>query len=130
MKEQKECGKHGVTEFRRYKSGTGGHSWHCIQCQNERKIKTRAEKKLKMVEYMGGKCEHCGEFFEGRPEVFDFHHINPEEKTTRKAVLTSWSWDKIVVELEKCIMLCSNCHRTEHARVFQLAEKSGLDPVQ
>jgi 5-methylcytosine-specific restriction endonuclease McrA len=78
----------------------------------------RRRKKLKelAIEYKGGKCERCGYCKSHR--ALEFHHLNPAEKDfgigdkghTR-------SFEKIKVELDKCIMLCANCHREEHERL-------------
>ena len=68
--------------------------------------------KKKAVEYCGGKCCHCGNQFP--PAVYDFHHINPEEKEVLISKIMSHSWDSIIKELDKCILLCANCHRIEH----------------
>ena len=57
-------------------------------------------------------CQKCGE---KRIYVLDFHHRNPEEKLYSINHLTkSGSEEKLRVELEKCDVLCSNCHREFH----------------
>ncbi len=71
---------------------------------------TIAERKLACVKLMGGKCFDCGK--EYPHYVYDFHHLNPEEK--EGLVNMQWSWEHIVNELNKCVMLCSNCHRIRH----------------
>jgi len=67
--------------------------------------------KIKYVEYKGGKCQLCG--YSKCIAALDFHHINPKEKefsitTYRK------SWDIVRPELDKCNLLCANCHREIH----------------
>lgn len=66
--------------------------------------------KQKAVEYKGGKCLDCGGIFPNY--VYDFHHLDPNEKDH------SWSlgcsWRKVKEELDKCVMLCANCHRVRH----------------
>lgn len=68
--------------------------------------------KRQAIEYCGGKCQHCGGVFP--PAVYDFHHVNPQEKEVAISKIMSHSWDSIKHELDKCILLCSNCHRIEH----------------
>ena len=71
------------------------------------------EQKLRAVEFMGGICADCkGKF---HPAVYDFHHLDGSGKdmTTRRG-WTALTWDKVVAELAKCIMLCANCHRIRH----------------
>lgn len=69
-------------------------------------------KKLKAIEYLGGKCKDCNGVF--HQSVYDFHHLNPKEKDSILAHLFWKSWDKILIELNKCILLCANCHRLRH----------------
>ena len=43
-----------------------------------------------------------------------FHHKNPSQKEFEiSSVLTS-SWDRIKIELDRCELLCANCHYIEH----------------
>ena len=69
--------------------------------------------KIKAIEYLGGECQDCGGKF---PEaVYDFHHLDPTEKEAGIAALTSdKGWGKILEELDKCVLLCANCHRIRH----------------
>lgn len=60
------------------------------------------------------KCERCEE---NDPVCLDFHHLDPNEKDGDIGTLArSWSVDRLQKELDKCIVLCSNCHRKEHSR--------------
>lgn len=55
-------------------------------------------------------CYLCSEKYP--PCVMDFHHRDPEEKyKTIGALTTSYAWDTVKEELDKCILLCANCHR-------------------
>ena len=62
------------------------------------------------------KCEKC---FERDPVCLDFHHIDPDKKeiTIARAIQTRWSKTSILKEIEKCIVLCANCHRKLHASI-------------
>jgi hypothetical protein len=58
------------------------------------------------------KCEMCGE---SRFWVLDFHHKDPKEKDLEVSLLTrKGSKKRIVKEIEKCSVLCANCHRDLH----------------
>ncbi|UCG92864.1 MAG: HNH endonuclease [candidate division WOR-3 bacterium] len=89
----------------------------------------RKKIRLKAIEYKGGKCEICG--YKRCPEAMEFHHLNGSKKDfgiSHKGYTRSW--EKVKVELDKCIMLCANCHREVHAGLLQLSaekriEKSG-----
>lgn len=58
-------------------------------------------------------CELCGE---DDPCCLDFHHLDPDEKIGSVANLISEGATLAFVleEVEKCVVLCSNCHRKEH----------------
>lgn len=81
--------------------------------KNYQRVKSRRQKiKIKAIEYKGGKCEKCG--YSKCGWSLDFHHTNPEEKDFSIAKNSTLSWDKVRKELDKCIMVCANCHREIH----------------
>lgn len=67
------------------------------------------------VAYKGGHCECCG--YSRYIGALEFHHPNPGEKEFDLAGFRSTTFEKVKAELDKCILLCSNCHREEHARL-------------
>jgi uncharacterized CHY-type Zn-finger protein len=73
----------------------------------------RYRTKFAAVKYKGGICEHCG--WIGSIAAFDFHHIDANKEFTLKSCAHK-KWDLIKKELDKCKLLCSNCHRIEHAK--------------
>ena len=75
----------------------------------------RRARKLKAIEYMGGVCISCGTM--PHTAAMDFHHLDPGTKTGNPAtMIPCMAWSKVTEELDKCIMLCSNCHRELHAK--------------
>ena len=72
----------------------------------------RHRKKEALVEYKGGKCQICG--YNRCIQALDFHHLNPAEKDFRLSS-SSKSLDELKKEADKCILVCSNCHREIHA---------------
>ncbi len=81
--------------------------------KNYQRVKSHRQKiKIKAIEYKGGKCEKCS--YDKCKWALDFHHINKEEKDFNIARYGTLSWEKIKVELDKCIMVCANCHREIH----------------
>jgi hypothetical protein len=80
-------------------------------CKNKYCVdKRRLELKFKAHKYKGGKCEECG--FKGLPASFDFHHIDPKTKSfSISSDPHTRSWEKLKEELDKCQLLCANCHR-------------------
>jgi predicted HNH restriction endonuclease len=76
--------------------------------------KREQNKKKKAVDYLGSKCNKCG-LETNCLRVYDFHHINPTEKDSGIArLLQGHSWDTIRKELDKCDLMCHNCHRIIH----------------
>lgn len=75
----------------------------CITCR-------RRARWNKCIEYAGGKCFVCG-----TTENLTFHHKNPKEKTAtiRELILCRWN-TRLLPELNKCVLLCRNCHDVEH----------------
>lgn len=74
-------------------------------------ISWRKRQKVKAVEYKGGKCERCG--YNKCLGALTFHHLDP----TQKDFIISQAqkgWDKTKLELDKCALLCANCHAEEH----------------
>jgi uncharacterized lipoprotein YddW (UPF0748 family) len=59
------------------------------------------------------KCSRCDE---NHPACLEFHHRNPEEKVTEVStmVYTGSGKEKILKEINKCDVLCANCHKKEH----------------
>lgn len=74
----------------------------------------RIRTKEKAVEYKGGKCSVCG--YDKCINALCFHHINPHEKDFTISG-RNLSWNRIQSELDKCVMLCSNCHIELHAEL-------------
>lgn len=85
------------------------------QCSSKgRIIAWRKRTKQRAVDYKGGKCAHCG--YNKCNDAFDFHHKDPAKKDFGIAASGHCrSWQEIQNELDKCILLCSNCHRELHA---------------
>lgn len=69
-------------------------------------------RKLKGIAYLGNQCNHCRGVF--HPSIFEFHHVNPEEKEVHPSQALQKSWENFKLELDKCILLCANCHRLVH----------------
>jgi hypothetical protein len=46
--------------------------------------------------------------------AMDFHHVNPDDKMFEVKDLMVRKWELIQSKIDKCILLCSNCHREEH----------------
>lgn len=73
--------------------------------------------KHKAIDYKGGSCIKCG--YNRYYGALEFHHTDPSQKDVDWNKLRLRSWDKIVSELDGCVLLCANCHREEHHRLLQ-----------
>ena len=106
---EKEC---STSEFytRRDKSNS---SSYCKQCTNYQTVIRQRNLKKQMIEYKGGKCERCG--YDKYYGALEFHHIDPSKKDFSLSHLKRYTFNQIVIdELDKCMLLCSNCHREIH----------------
>ena len=73
-------------------------------------INFRKRIKIALVKAFGGKCQYCNQEFS--EVVFDFHHLNPKEKSFGLASgSTTRAKSAYAEEAKKCCMLCANCHR-------------------
>lgn len=109
----KICKIHGETEYRQ--EGTKNR-FRCIKCASLAVKKRRTKLKELAVEYKGGCCEFCG--YSKIIEVLEFHHKDPSEKDFGIAEKgKTRDFQLIKNELDKCLMLCANCHREEHVRL-------------
>jgi hypothetical protein len=95
-----------------------------IMSANSEKVKKWRKKiKERMVEAMGGKCQCCG--YDRAHSALAFHHLDPTIKDFGfgSIIARPQSWEKIVAELRKCILVCHNCHFEFHAGMLQLPKK-------
>ena len=79
---------------------------------------TKRRRKLKQiaVEYKGGQCSRCG--YNKNIAAMDFHHRDPTQKDFGIACNgNTMSWAKMKVELDKCDLVCANCHREIHSEL-------------
>jgi hypothetical protein len=75
----------------------------------------------------GGKCQRCG--YGGSIAALDFHHINRAEKEeTPTIAIMSGDMERAKKEVDKCVVLCSNCHREHTAGLWrcEYVKRDGL----
>lgn len=81
--------------------------------------KRRRNLKLLAIDYKGGKCLCCG--YNKCPQALQFHHLDPTKKDFGISTTgVTRSWEKIKVELDKCVLLCANCHAEVHAGITKI----------
>lgn len=68
---------------------------------------------------MGGGCAECG--YNRCDAALELHHLDPTEKEGGLGQMMSnpTSWEKLVQEMRKCVMLCSCCHKEVHAGALE-----------
>ena len=82
--------------------------------------------KYEYIMKRGGKCECCG--YDKNLSALEFHHLNPEEKEFQIDVrmFSNHNLEKLEVELDKCELLCSNCHKERHHPTLTMDNVSQL----
>ena len=82
--------------------------------ESESVMRSQRRKKQHAVNVFGGKCCICG--YDKCIEALDFHHLNKAEKEEQPSkIILRWAFEKAKKELDKCILVCANCHREIHA---------------
>lgn len=92
----------------------------CKDCRNHPSLNRGPELKRQAVEYKGGCCIVCG--YNRYFGALVFHHLDPETKDFTICQRRFRSILKIKNELDKCALLCINCHRRLHAGVITLPD--------
>lgn len=135
-----------LSEFNYRNKEKGTYSSNCKLCKSKidsklyksnhtgRKSKIRLVKKSKINENrkivkdikLDSECYLCGD---KRHYVLDFHHLISEEKEIEIGLLVkrASSTDRLIKEIDKCVLLCSNCHRELH---FLKKENELIDKIK
>lgn len=106
-------------------TGRGNARKYCFKCSpvySDDKTRAvaitalRRAVKIKLVKIKGCKCEICG--YNKCIAALEFHHVDPSKKEISISLGTNFSEQDIknlVSEIDKCILVCSNCHREIHS---------------
>lgn len=98
---------------------------HYIKNSQYYKDKAKERKKRQRIQWDEFKASlKCSKCPENHPACLDFHHLDPSVKEF--SISNSWhryGSDRWKKELDKCVVLCSNCHRKEHALVLATPSK-------
>lgn len=118
----KEYGISNIIAFRSSKILPELHkcSLLCVNChaethsENSKKgNKTHIKNKLRLLEMYGKNyCEHCG--YGKNVTALHFHHKNPAEKLFTLSSKFNFNESEMRKELDKCMLLCGNCHNKIH----------------
>lgn len=107
MKVCRHCGEDDPINF--YSSIN---AYECKKCFTKRTSQAVIQNKKRALAYMGEKCSRCG--YSKYAGALHFHHVNPEDKHPNYRRMLKWSWERQKEELDKCVLLCANCHAEEH----------------
>lgn len=95
-----------AAQARHYQANRGAYA--------ERSRRARLRKRAKFDALKEGQpCADCGVSYP--PRAMDYHHTDPSSKEASLGTLIHLGgWDRILAEIEKCVLLCANCHRLRH----------------
>lgn len=119
------------SEFHKDSSNLWGYAYYCkvCACKNSRKnwhartedkkakhrqkqVEFKKARKREFVKLFGDRCFDCKQSF--HDVCYDFHHLDMSTKEYNPSTATFMSMEVALKELEKCILLCANCHRMRH----------------
>jgi hypothetical protein len=119
-----------LDSFNRRATARDGRQWACRECNREyhrhnkkrhnalihrRKRRVIADNLRKIHEFLSAHaCVDCGE---SDPVVLEFDHLR-DKRTEVSRLVRGWEWRTVAAEIEKCEVVCANCHRR---RTFQRA---------
>jgi len=102
---------HPSSEFYRRRQGNDLSSY-CKKCTVIQTQKRQRKLKEQSIQYKGGECVKCG--YNKCQAALQFHHVDKTKKEFTLAHRKVTSFVKVKDELDKCILLCANCHAEEH----------------
>ena len=120
------CETKSIEYFHKLKAKRKYYSY-CKTCLYETQKTRWKDRKIEAIKLLGGKCNICG--YCKNYAAMEFHHLDPAKKDTDWAKTREKSWDKIIKELKKCVLLCSNCHRETHNPDGELKQKEIANPL-
>jgi len=111
----KKCKRHGLTDHAPIKGRKNG--YRCRKCTVEAVQKRREAVKQMSIDYKGGCCNKCG--YSKCNKALEFHRLDPTKKDFSISYNgNTYAWTTVKKELDKCVLLCANCHREKHAGLF------------
>jgi transposase-like protein len=116
----------------KFKRRSPHHVYCGTKCRNRVKLKKRPARpqeviawrhrlKLRAVQYKGGKCQTCG--YDKCLRALKFHHLDPSQKEFGIG-RSIRSWESVKRELDKCILVCGNCHDEIHDGMLDVSTTS------
>ena len=97
----RKCGKIG--NLQKYRS-------KCKKCEAD-------TMKNIIIEAKGDSCTLCG--YNKCFAALELHHLDPTKKEYQPSLMKEYPKEKILKEINKCILVCANCHRELHAKLIR-----------
>ena len=119
--------------FGKHRKSSSGLDTYCTSCRHEKTRQYYYNNKEKMqsqsiawkktqrdkINEIKNSCI-CLKCKENRNWLLDFHHIDPTKKDFQISQGEGYRWEKVQEEIDKCVVLCSNCHRDFHYQEKQI----------
>lgn len=128
VRECQNCGEtKSLEDFNFNKQCSKGRTRTCKSCTSAKRTtwykdnrsrrqyaanKRNRDRKKLVVEHFGDRCADCKQSYQQC--VYEFHHLDPNQKDYNPSKSMSHSLERMWAELDKCIMVCSNCHKIRH----------------
>lgn len=110
----KECSKcKTFKEFKDFYKKGDRLQPYCKPCFNHYCMARWTKRKLEAIEYLGGCCIRCG--YSKYHGALEFHHRDPTNKEFEWTKTRLLNKKAMLTEIDKCDLLCANCHRELHA---------------
>ncbi len=115
------CNRHGISLHR-----LSGKKWKCKKCEYLYSRRYLENLKVRAMKYGGGECQKCG--YDKCWRALHFHHVDPGKKEfsifeSRPGFKKVRNWELLKKEIDKCVLLCSNCHTELHAEDEKIVEE-------
>jgi hypothetical protein len=89
--------------------------WYCKTCWNKKTAQAGKDKVSHLKSEYGGKCVKCG--YDKCVDALEFHHVDPTVKEFHLGEARGRNIKTLKKELEKCILVCRNCHTEIHYKM-------------
>ena len=100
-----------ISLFQRNKGTKDGLTSQCNVCDAAGKLLRVRAKKQKLVNLFGGACSKCG--YSTSLQALQFHHTDDNKEAAISSLMRG-TFETLVLEASKCVLLCANCHAEEH----------------
>lgn len=116
-------GRHGYCKDCKYSMAREKRAWRMPKHRNK-ETERRRKIKIEAIKYKGGKCIDCG--YDKHPAALCFHHLINKEKAVNDLLKTGLN-ERTKKELDKCVLLCHNCHDIRHYGSYKGAGYKEVD---